>query len=214
VRILVVDNHDSFVFTIVQYLRELGARCLVKDRSRTALADASGTDGILISPGPGHPSDTGVCLDLIRDAARHGTPLLGVCLGHQAIAHVHGARVPRAPELVHGSTSPVHHDGRGVFADLPSPFTATRYHSLAVAPETVPDVLEITARTPDGVVMGLRHRSRPLEGVQFHPESVLSEHGHALLENWLATCAFATRTGRVPEPCAPRRKNFCGTRNT
>ncbi|MBX6765580.1 MAG: gamma-glutamyl-gamma-aminobutyrate hydrolase family protein [Actinomadura rubrobrunea] len=186
-RVLVVDNHDSFVFNIVQYLMQLGADCVVKDRADVRPADARGVDGILISPGPGHPADTGVCLDLVRDA---DVPLLGVCLGHQVIAHVHGAVVTRAPEIVHGRTSPVHHDGRGVLAGLPNPFAATRYHSLAVDPATVPgDVLEITARTPDGVVMGLRHRRRPVEGVQFHPESVLSESGHALLRNWLATCA-------------------------
>ena len=196
-----MDNHDSFVFTIVQYLRELGADCHVLDRSRTTVGDADGADGVLISPGPGHPADTGVCLDLIRYAARHRLPLLGVCLGHQAIAHVYGATVARAPDLVHGSTSPVEHDGRGVFAGLPAPFDATRYHSLAVAPDTIAPPapaarhLEVTARTPDGVVMGLRHRSLPLEGVQFHPESVLSEHGHRLLGNWLLTCVNTASTG-------------------
>ncbi|GAA3963033.1 aminodeoxychorismate/anthranilate synthase component II [Actinomadura viridis] len=201
-RVLVVDNHDSFVFNIVQYLRELGADCLVEDRSDVAVADAAGVDGVLLSPGPGHPAGAGVCLDLVRDAERRGLPLLGVCLGHQVLGHVYGATVGRAPRIVHGSTSPIHHDGRGVFAGLPDPFTATRYHSLAVVPETVPEILEITARTPDGVVMGLRHRHRPLEGVQFHPESVLSEHGHRLLRNWLLTCASVVREG---PPRAVRR---------
>ncbi|MFB4316461.1 anthranilate synthase component II [Actinomadura sp. 21ATH] len=211
VRVLVVDNHDSFVFTIVQYLRGLGADCLVRDRSDVVPADAAGMAGILVSPGPGHPAAAGVCLDLVRHAA---VPVLGVCLGHQVIAAVYGATVARAPEIVHGSTSRIHHDGRGVFAGLPEPFTATRYHSLAVVPETVPAELEITARTAGGVVMGLRHRARPLEGVQFHPESVLSEHGHALLRNWLATCASAGRPG---PPRAVRRaaaKKIGGTRNT
>jgi para-aminobenzoate synthetase component II len=190
VRVLVVDNHDSFVYNIVQYLLELGADCLVKDRSDVAVADAAGVGGVLLSPGPGHPAGAGVCLDLVRDAERRGTPLLGVCLGHQVIAHVHGATVGRAPEIVHGSTSEIHHDGAGVFEGLPDPFAATRYHSLAVEPATVPlDVLDVTARTPDGVVMGLRHRTRPVEGVQFHPESVLSDGGHRLLGNWLAMCA-------------------------
>lgn len=188
-RVLVVDNHDSFVYNIVQYLLELGADCLVRDRSDVAVEDAAGVDGVLLSPGPGHPADAGVCLDLVRDAERRGTPLLGVCLGHQVIAHVHGATVARAPEIVHGFTSEIHHDGAGVFRGLPDPFAATRYHSLAVVPGTVPpDVLEVTARTGDGVVMGLRHRARPVEGVQFHPESILSTAGHRLLRNWLETC--------------------------
>ncbi|REE97365.1 anthranilate synthase component II [Thermomonospora umbrina] len=187
-RVLVVDNHDSFVFNIVQYLLELGADCRVKDRSDVTPGDTAEVDGVLLSPGPGHPADTGVCRALVRDAVRRRTPLLGVCLGHQIIAHVHGGRVSRAPELLHGYTSPIHHDGRGVLAGLPDPFTATRYHSLAVEPDGIPEALEVTARTPDGVIMGLRHRSAPVEGVQFHPESVLSEGGHRLLGNWLATC--------------------------
>ncbi|MFC4054784.1 anthranilate synthase component II [Actinomadura syzygii] len=187
VRVLVVDNHDSFVYNIVQYLLELGADCLVKDRSDVTLGDAADVDGVLLSPGPGHPADAGVCLDLVRDADRRGTPLLGVCLGHQVIAHVHGAAVTRAPEIVHGSTSEIVHTGEGVFHGLPTSFQATRYHSLAVDPATVRSPLEVTARTPAGVIMGLRHRSRPIEGVQFHPESILSAHGHRLLENWLTS---------------------------
>ncbi|HEV7932097.1 MAG TPA: gamma-glutamyl-gamma-aminobutyrate hydrolase family protein [Actinomadura sp.] len=184
-RILVVDNHDSFVFNIVQYLLELGAECVVHDRSEVTVADARGVDGVLLSPGPGHPADAGVCLDLVRDADRRRTPLLGVCLGHQVIAEVYGAVVSRAPEVVHGYTSAIHHRGAGVLAGLPDPFLATRYHSLAVEPATVPDTLEVTARSDDGVIMGLRHRDRAIEGVQFHPESVLSEGGHHLLENWI-----------------------------
>ncbi|MBT2207078.1 MULTISPECIES: aminodeoxychorismate/anthranilate synthase component II [Actinomadura] len=189
-RVLVVDNHDSFVYNIVQYLRELGADCVVKDRADVTVRDAASAGGVLLSPGPGHPADAEVCLDLVADAERRAVPLLGVCLGHQVIAHVHGATVARAPQVVHGYTSPIEHDGAGVFRDLPVPFPATRYHSLAVEPGTVPrDVLEVTAATPDGVVMGLRHRDLPVEGVQFHPESVLSEHGHHLLANWLGMCA-------------------------
>lgn len=184
-RILVVDNRDSFVYNLVQYLRELGADCRVRDRDEVRPEHAAEADGVLLSPGPGHPADTGVCLDLLAAARYGGPPVLGVCLGHQALAHAHGARVVHAPRIVHGYTSEIHHGGQGIFAGLPSPFRATRYHSLAVDPSTVPAELEITARTPDGVIMGLRHREAPLEGVQFHPESVLSEHGHALLGTWL-----------------------------
>ncbi|TDD32500.1 aminodeoxychorismate/anthranilate synthase component II [Actinomadura sp. KC06] len=196
-RILVVDNHDSFVYNIVQYLLELGAACEVKDRSDVTLQDAASADGVLLSPGPGHPADSGICLDLVRAADHNGTPLLGVCLGHQAIAHAYGATTSRAPEIVHGFTSEIVHDRKGVFRDLPDPLPATRYHSLAVDPETVPrDTLDVTARTPDGVIMALRHRTRPIEGVQFHPESILSTGGHQLLTNWLTTCA-ATGTHRA-----------------
>ncbi|GAA3719559.1 aminodeoxychorismate/anthranilate synthase component II [Nonomuraea antimicrobica] len=183
-RVLVVDNHDSFVHTIVQYLRELGADCDVRSRDDVRVRDADGFDGVLISPGPGTPEAAGVSVPLVRDAAERRRPLLGVCLGHQAIAIAYGATVTRAPELFHGRTSAITHDGEGVFEGLPSPVRMTRYHSLAVLPETVPDVLDVTARTDDGVIMGLRHREAPVEGVQFHPESVLSEHGHRLLRNW------------------------------
>jgi para-aminobenzoate synthetase component 2 len=193
-RILVVDNHDSFVFNIVQYLLELGADCEVKDRSDVGFADAADADGVLLSPGPGHPSDARVCLDLVYEAERRGLPLLGVCLGHQVIAQAYGGVVSHAPAVVHGYTSEIYHGGAGVLHGLPSPFRATRYHSLAVDPMTVPPELEVTARTPaaedePGVIMGLRHRTAPIEGVQFHPEAVLSEHGHRLLGNWLASCA-------------------------
>jgi para-aminobenzoate synthetase component 2 len=180
--VLVVDNRDSFVHTIVQYLRELGADCVVRDRSETTLADVDAFDGVLLSPGPGRPEDTGVCLDIARTARR---PVLGVCLGHQVISTVFGGTVGRAPELVHGYTSQIHHDGAGVFRGLPDPFTATRYHSLALDPATVPPELVVTARTPDGVIMGVRHRTEPVEGVQFHPESVLSTGGRRLFANWL-----------------------------
>ncbi|WP_055480917.1 glutamine amidotransferase-related protein [Sphaerimonospora mesophila] len=186
VRVLVVDNHDSFVHTIVQYLRELGADCDVRPRDHVTVDDATGFGGVLVSPGPGTPEASGVSLSLVRHCAGSGLPLLGVCLGHQAIAVAYGATVSRAPELMHGRTSPITHDGRGVFRSIPSPVTMTRYHSLAVVPGTVPDVLEVSATTPDGVIMGLRHRTAPIEGVQFHPESIVSEHGHRLLGNWLA----------------------------
>ncbi len=182
-RVLVVDNRDSFVHTIVQYLRELGADCVVRDRSDTALGDVDAFDGVLLSPGPGRPEDTGVCLDIARAARR---PVLGVCLGHQVISTVYGGVVGPAVEIVHGYTSSIHHDGTGVFRGLPDPFTATRYHSLALDPATVPPALAVTATTSDGVIMGVRHRTAPLEGVQFHPESVLSAHGHRLFANWLA----------------------------
>jgi para-aminobenzoate synthetase component 2 len=184
-RVLVVDNHDSFVYNIVQYLLELGADCVVRDRSDVTLADARDVDGVLLSPGPGHPSEAGVCVDLVREADQSGRPLLGVCLGHQVIAEAYGAVVSRAPELLHGYTSLIHHGGEGVLAGLADPFPATRYHSLAVEPATLPGELRITARTDDGTIMGLRHRRRPIEGVQFHPESVLSEGGHRLFRNWL-----------------------------
>ncbi|MGW0811537.1 anthranilate synthase component II [Nonomuraea sp. NPDC002799] len=184
-RVLVVDNHDSFVHTIVQYLRELGADCDVRPRDDVRVRDAEGFDGVLLSPGPGTPEAAGVSVPLVRHAVAHHRPLLGVCLGHQAIAVACGATVSRAPEPVHGRTSAVSHDGKSVFEALPSPVRMTRYHSLSVLPESVPDVLDVSARTEDGIIMGLRHRTAPVEGVQFHPESVLSDHGHRLLGNWL-----------------------------
>ncbi|HEX4814025.1 MAG TPA: gamma-glutamyl-gamma-aminobutyrate hydrolase family protein [Nonomuraea sp.] len=184
-RVLVVDNHDSFVHTIVQYLRALGADCDVRQRDDVRMSDADAYDGVLVSPGPGTPEAAGVSVPLVRHAAAREQPLLGVCLGHQAIAVAFGGTVSRAPELFHGRTSDILHDGKGVFESLPSPVRMTRYHSLAVLPETVPDVLDVTATTAEGVVMGLRHRRAPIEGIQFHPESVLSEHGTTLLGNWL-----------------------------
>ena len=187
-RILVVDNYDSFVFNLVQYLGQLGAECAVVRNDEVKPSDADNYDGVLISPGPGVPEEAGVSMEMIRYCAEKKIPLFGVCLGHQAIAAVFGGVVSRAPELLHGKTSQVHHNQHGVFADLPSPFTATRYHSLAVEKGSVPSELEITGSTESGIVMGLRHKTLPIEGVQFHPESVLTEHGHAMLANWLTEC--------------------------
>ena len=186
-RILVVDNYDSFVFNLVQYLGQLGADVDVRRNDEVTPDEAVEYDGVLLSPGPGTPADAGVCMDVVRQCAGQ-VPILGVCLGHQAIAAVYGGVVERAPELLHGKTSLVHHHGEGVLAGLPEPFTATRYHSLAVRPDSVPAELEVTGTTDTGVVMALRHRTLPVEGVQFHPESVLTEGGHRLLANWLVTC--------------------------
>jgi para-aminobenzoate synthetase component 2 len=187
VRILVVDNYDSFVFNIVQYLAQLGAEVTVKRNDEVTIEEVSTYDGVLLSPGPGTPEDAGVCMDIVRECAGQ-VPIFGVCLGHQAIAAAYGATVDRAPELLHGKTSQVHHHGEGVLAGMPEPFTATRYHSLAVVPETVPAELLVTSTTESGVVMSLRHATLPVEGVQFHPESVLTEGGHLMLANWLAIC--------------------------
>ncbi|WP_409484210.1 aminodeoxychorismate/anthranilate synthase component II [Arsenicicoccus dermatophilus] len=191
-RILVVDNYDSFVFTIVGYLQQLGARCEVLRNDAVTPEQAEAYAGVLISPGPGTPQEAGVSLDMIRGCADRAQPMLGVCLGHQALGVVLGATVSRAPELLHGKTSLVHHDGLGVLAGLPRPFTATRYHSLTIEPETVPAELEVTGATGSGVVMAVRHRELPLHGVQFHPESVLTEGGHRILANWLALCGSTT----------------------
>ena len=202
-RILVIDNYDSFVYNLVQYLQQLGAECIVRRNDAISLDEVAALDpdGILLSPGPGVPADAGISEELVRWAANSdgGTPLLGVCLGHQAIAEVYGGAVDRAEELLHGRTSLVRHDGAGVFAGLPEEITATRYHSLAVVDGTLPDDVEITARTDGGVIMGLRHRRYPTEGVQFHPESVLTQGGHRMLANWLAVCGDAGAPGRVPE---------------
>lgn len=196
VRILVVDNYDSFVFNLVQYLAQLGAEVDVRRNDAVTPADALAYGGVLLSPGPGIPEDAGVCMDMVRECAGE-VPILGVCLGHQAIAASFGALVARAPELLHGKTSQVLHAGTGVLAGLPSPFTATRYHSLAVDPDTVPDVLEVTGTTSSGVIMAIRHRDLAVEGVQFHPESVLTEGGHALLANWLAVCGDSAAVERA-----------------
>ena len=185
--VLVIDNYDSFVYNLVQYLGELRVECVVVRNDEISLEDVWGYQGVLLSPGPGTPDQAGVCMDVIRRYAGE-VPIFGVCLGHQAIAEVYGATVSRAPELLHGKTSLVSHDGRGVFEGLPTPMTATRYHSLAVEPQTVPDVLEVSARTDSGVIMGIRHRELAVEGVQFHPESVLTEGGHRMLANWLVAC--------------------------
>ncbi|MER5970856.1 aminodeoxychorismate/anthranilate synthase component II [Streptomyces sp. NPDC002055] len=188
-RILVVDNYDSFVFNLVQYLYQLGAECEVLRNDEVATAHAQdGFDGVLLSPGPGTPEQAGVCTAMVRHCADTGVPVFGVCLGMQSMAVAYGGVVGRAPELLHGKTSLVTHEGSGVFGGLPSPFTATRYHSLAVERGTVPDELEVTAWTETGIAMGLRHRDLPVEGVQFHPESVLTEWGHRMLANWLVVC--------------------------
>jgi len=186
-RVLVLDSYDSFVYNLVQYLGELGADPLVyrNDALSVEQALALEPDAVLLSPGPGRPEDAGILCAAIPAFAAQGIPVLGVCLGHQGIGHVYGASVVRAPELMHGKTSLVHHTGKGVFAGLDSPLEATRYHSLTIDPATVPACLEVTAQTGDGIIMGVRHRELPVEGVQFHPES-LTTAGHALLANFLA----------------------------
>ena len=195
-RILVIDNYDSFVFNLVQYLGQLGVDVDVRRNDEVTVEEARAYDGILLSPGPGTPEGAGVCMDVVRECAGE-VPILGVCLGHQAIAAVYGGVVDRAPELLHGKTSLVEHRGEGVLAGLPEPFTATRYHSLAVRPDSVPDVLEVTGATESGVIMALRHRDLAVEGVQFHPESVLTEGGHQLLANWLVVCGDADAARRA-----------------
>jgi len=173
---------------LVQYLGQLGANCTVKRNDEVDVEEASEYDGVLISPGPGTPEEAGVSIEMIKYCAEKKIPLFGVCLGHQAIGVAFGAKVSRAPELLHGKTSQVIHQGKGVLTNLPSPFIATRYHSLAVEQDSVTDVLEITGATESGVIMTVRHKSLPIEGVQFHPESVLTEHGHQMLANWLTEC--------------------------
>ncbi len=196
--VLVVDNYDSFVFNLVQYLAQLGATVEVVRNDAVDTARLAGYDGVLISPGPSTPERAGASMDVVRTCEALGRPLLGVCLGHQAIAAVHGAVVSRAPELLHGKTSLVEHLGVGVLQDLPSPFVATRYHSLAVEDATVPAELEVTARTESGVIMALRHRTLPVEGVQFHPESVLTQGGHLMLARWLETCGSTEAVALAP----------------
>lgn len=200
-RILVVDNYDSFVYNLVQYLAQLGAEVTVRRNDAVAVSELAelAVDGVLISPGPGTPEQAGVSMQLVTEAARLEMPLFGVCLGHQAIGAVFGGVVDRAPELLHGKTSEVLHDGAGVLAGLPMPFTATRYHSLAVRAETLPAEIEVTGRTASGVVMALRHRSLPIDGVQFHPESVLTQGGHRMLANWLVRCGAVIDWDRVAE---------------
>ena len=206
-RILVVDNYDSFVYTIVGYLQQMGAETVVVRNDEVPQAadggvDLVGMDGVLISPGPGNPSTAGRSLEVIGACAAQEVPMLGVCLGHQALGQHFGATVAHAPQLMHGRTSELTHEGASVFAGVPSPMTATRYHSLTVVPETIPPELEVTARTADGMVMGLAHRELPLHGVQFHPESVLTEHGHLMLARFLELCdgrdAVERAAGLVP----------------
>ena len=187
-RVLVIDSYDSFVYNLVQYLGELGAEPIVVRNDELTVDQALevAPDAVLLSPGPGRPEDAGIICDAIPVFAERGTPVFGVCLGHQAIGHVFGGTVVRAPALMHGKTSHVTHAGLGVFAGLPTPLTATRYHSLVIDASSMPDCLEVTASTADGVVMAVRHRTLPVEGVQFHPESILTAAGHDLLRNFLA----------------------------
>jgi len=207
--ILVIDNHDSFVHTLVGYLQELGAGTELVEADAIPPEQVGdrivGYDGVLISPGPGTPDRAGASIAAVRAAAVRGIPLLGVCLGHQAIASAFGATVDHAPELMHGITSLVHHEGGPLYAGLPDPFVATRYHSLAVVPHSVPPSLLVTSRTDSGVIMGLRHRELPIEGVQFHPEAVLTERGHRLLGNWLETTGLTDAAARGAS-LSPRRR--------
>jgi anthranilate synthase component II len=186
-RVLVLDSYDSFVYNLVQYLGELGAEPIVYRNDALSVDEALALepDAVLLSPGPGRPEDAGILCAAIPAFAERGVPVLGVCLGHQAIGHVFGAEIVRAPELMHGKTSVIRHEGHGVFAGLPSPLTATRYHSLVIEPSSLPECFEVTARTDDGTVMGVRHRDLRVEGVQFHPESILTVAGHDLLRNFL-----------------------------
>ena len=203
---LLIDNYDSFVYNLLHFIGELGAEVTVHRNDAISAADAMSMkpEGIIISPGPCDPDKAGVCLDLIHEAAGK-IPLLGVCLGHQAIGQAFGGRVVRAPAPMHGKLSRIHHTGSGVFAGLPAPFEATRYHSLTVQREGLPDALEITAETEDGVIMGLAHRDHPIQGVQFHPESIASENGHRLLGNFLAMASDGRLPAREPAPLPPRR---------
>lgn len=190
-RVVVIDNYDSFVYNLVQYLGELGAEPEVYRHDEIDLAGlaALNPDGLVISPGPGRPEDAGISSAAIKSLGEAGTPVLGVCLGHQCIGAVYGGSIDRAPRVMHGKTSEIIHDGTGVFAGIPSPFVATRYHSLVVERDSVPDVLRITAETEDGLVMGLRHVEFPIEGVQFHPEAILTESGRPLIANFLSEIA-------------------------
>ena len=182
-----IDSYDSFVYNLVQYLGELGAEPVVVRNDQLTVSEAIdlNPDGVLLSPGPGRPENSGIICDAVEAFATIGTPVFGVCLGHQAIGHVYGAQVVAAPELMHGKTSPILHEGEGVFAGLAAPLTATRYHSLTLAPDSIPSELAVTATSADGVVMGVRHRTLEVEGVQFHPESILTGQGHDLLRNFL-----------------------------
>ena len=193
--ILVIDNYDSFTWNLVHYLMELGAEVEVvrNDAIGVGQAMSSGAEAYLISPGPCTPNEAGISLELVAACAAERRPLLGVCLGHQSIGQHFGGRVIRAPQLMHGKTSPILHDNSGLYAGLPSPFTATRYHSLIVPEEGLPADLIINARTPDGQVMGVRHATLPIHGVQFHPESIATEHGHAMLANFMRTAGMKVK---------------------
>lgn len=214
-RILVIDNYDSFVYNLVQYLGQLGVDAVVWRNDDERLSDLSQVvsdfDGILLSPGPGTPDRAGATEPIIAVAAEARTPLLGVCLGHQAIGEAFGATVTRAPELLHGKTSLVEHDGTGVLAGLPQPFVATRYHSLTVAPETIPAELLVTGCTENGIVMAMRHRELPIHGVQFHPESVLTQGGHRMLANWLRVCGMDVPEAIVAELEAQAAEALAGS---
>jgi anthranilate synthase component 2 len=193
--LLLIDNYDSFTYNLVHYFGELGAEVTVRRNDALNVQEAMGmgAEAIVLSPGPCDPAQAGICLPLTLAAAEAKLPLLGVCLGHQAIGEAFGGRVVRAAEIVHGKMGVIHHNGQGVFAGLPSPFQATRYHSLIVERETLPDCLEVTAWLEDGTIMGLRHRSLPIEGVQFHPESIASEHGHQMIRNFLTAAGVALK---------------------
>lgn len=193
--LLLIDNYDSFTYNLVHYFGELGAEVTVwrNDALNVQEAMGMGAEAIVLSPGPCDPAQAGICLPLTLAAAEAKLPLLGVCLGHQTIGEAFGGRVVRAAEIVHGKMGVIHHDGQGVFAGLPSPFQATRYHSLIVERETLPDCLEVTAWLEDGTIMGLRHRSLPIEGVQFHPESIASEHGHQMIRNFLTSAGVTLK---------------------
>ncbi len=199
-RVLVIDNYDSFVFNLVQYLGQLGVDCDVRRNDEITVDEvgAANPAGILLSPGPGTPERAGICMAVIERYAGE-LPIFGVCLGHQAFGAAFGATVTRAPELLHGKTSLVTHTGQGVLHGLPDPFIATRYHSLAVVESTLPPEIEVTGRTESGVIMAMRHRSLPIEGVQFHPESVLTQGGHLMLANWLAVCGLPGALDRAPD---------------
>jgi len=199
-KILLIDNYDSFTFNLVQFLGDLGADTIVRrnDKITPAEALALNPDGIVLSPGPCTPTEAGICLDLIQEAANAKIPLLGVCLGHQSIGQAFGGHVIRAPLPVHGKTAAIHHENQDIFANLPTPFTATRYHSLIIERATLPDCLKITAWLEDGLIMGLSHKTLPIHGTQFHPESIATTHGHEILENFLAI----TRRHHAPKLAA------------
>ena len=187
-KILVVDNYDSFVYNLVQYLGQIGAQCTVVRNDEITVERAREFDGVLISPGPGTPEAAGISMEMVKFCAAEKIPLFGVCLGHQAIATAFGATVSRAPELLHGKVSVINHNGNGLMKNIPTPLTVTRYHSLAIEPATLPDEFEVTSATDTGIVMSIEHKTLPISGVQFHPESVLTEHGHKMLGNWLVLC--------------------------